>query len=120
MQREIEAAGFSTVILTPVPDVALAVCVPRIAAIEYPLGCTLGLPGDAVGQSAVLRATLSALASIQTPGEMVSLPFEWPTDSDGKFGEPPEPPPIVGHILRHPWLLPRLLRRDIPESKGKI
>ena len=97
------------------PEVALAVSAPRIAAIEYPLGRTLGQPGDAAGQLAVLRAILTALESIQTPGGIVHLPFEWPDLPGDKFGEPPSPPPIVGHILRHPWHLPRLLNRDVPE-----
>ena len=97
------------------PEVALAVSAPRIAAIEYPLGRTLGQPGDAAGQQAVLRAILAALESIQTPGGIVHLPFEWSDLPGDKFGEPPSPPPIVGHILRHPWHLPRLLNRDVPE-----
>jgi D-proline reductase (dithiol) PrdB len=98
--------------LTPIPDIALAVSAPRIAAIEYPLGRTLGQPGDVAGQMAVLRATLAALESIQTPGGIVHLPFEWTGDKERS--EPTEAPPIVGHIIRHPWLLPRLLKRDVP------
>jgi len=115
VQREIEAAGFSTIILTPIPEVTLSVCVPRTAAIEYPLGRTLGQPGDAAGQMAVLQATLRALESIQTPGGVVHLPFEWSENPKEVRDEPPGPPPIAEHILRHPWLLPRLLRRDVPE-----
>jgi hypothetical protein len=115
VQREIEAAGFATLILTPIPAVAQAVSVPRIAAIEYPLGRTLGQPGDAAGQMAVLRATLRALEDIQTPGGIVHLPFEWAEDPRTAAGEPPAPPPIVSHIIRHPWLLPRFLHRDVPE-----
>ena len=116
VQREIEAAGLSTIILTPVPALAQAVCAPRIAAIEYPLGRTLGRPGDAEGQLAVLRATLAALESVQTPGRVVVLPFTWPEDPKTAATEPPEAPPIVKHIVRHPWQLPRLLRRDVPEE----
>jgi hypothetical protein len=115
VQREIEAAGFSTIILTPVPDVALAVSAPRIAAIEYPLGRTLGRPNDVTGQMSVLRATLEALEQIQTPGGIVHLPFEWIDAAEDIPDEPPAPPPIVGYILRHPWQLPRLLKRDVPE-----
>jgi hypothetical protein len=92
--------------------------VPRIAAIEYPLGRTLGQPGDAAGQRAVLRATLAALESIQTPGGMVHLPFAWSEDGQpGEQGsqEKIEEPPIVRYILRHPWQLPRLLKRDVPQ-----
>ena len=108
-------AGFSTIILTPVPDIAMAVSVPRIAAIEYPLGRTLGQPGDQAGQMSVLRATLEALEYIQTSGEIVHLPFEWTVSIEDVLGEAPAPPPIVGHILSHPWQLPRLLKRDVPE-----
>lgn len=108
-------AGFSTIILTPIPALAQAVNVPRIAAIEYPLGRTLGQPGDAAGQLSVLRATLAALESIQTPGGIVHLPFTWPEDPKTATPEPPETPPIGKYITRHPWLLPRLLRREIPE-----
>jgi hypothetical protein len=66
----------------------------------------------------VLRATLSALENIQIPGGIVHLPFEWAGDTNPVSGEPVTAPPIVGHILRHPWQLPRLLRRDVPERGG--
>jgi hypothetical protein len=68
VQRELEAAGFTTITLTPVPDLTASVSVPRVAAIEYPLGRTLGQPCDAAGQKAVLEATLRALETIQTLG----------------------------------------------------
>jgi hypothetical protein len=102
--------------LTPIPDLARAVSAPRVAAIEYPLGRTLGQPGDAAGQLAVLRAVLAALESIRTPGELVHLPFEWVEDGRTFPGDKPDEPPIVKHILRHPWQLPRLLKRDVPEE----
>jgi hypothetical protein len=100
--------------LTPVPAVAQAVSAPRIAAIEYPLGRTLGQPGDVAGQLAVLRAVLNALESITTPGQTVDLPFEWVDGPDAFSGEPPVKPPIVDYILRHPWHLPNLLKRRVP------
>ena len=102
--------------LTPIPSLALAVSVPRAAAIEYPLGRTLGKPGDADGQRAVLRAVLHALEIIQTPGEIVHLPFAWNADPKDPYGEPPVAPPIARHIMTHPWQLPRLLRRDVPNE----
>lgn len=115
MQHELEAAGFCTICLTPIPDLTAAVSVPRIAAIEYPLGRTLGQPCDAVGQTAVLEATLCALESIQTPGEIVHLPFEWPEKPEDVHNEPAEPPPIARYIVRNPWQLPRLLSRNVPK-----
>lgn len=96
------------------PEVVKSVSAPRIAAIEYPLGRTLGQPNDAKGQMSVLRATLKALTDIQTPGGVVHFPFEWKVDPIELSGEPPVPPPIVGYILRHPWQVVRLLKREIP------
>jgi len=88
--------------------------VPRIAAIEYPLGRSLGQPCDAVGQMAVLEATLKALEIIQTPGEIVHLPFEWPEAPKEVHDLKPVDPPIGRYLARHPWFLPRLLSRKVP------
>jgi glycine reductase complex component B subunit gamma len=114
VQRELEAAGFSTITLTPVADLTASVSVPRIAAIEYPLGRTLGQPCDAAGQMAVLEATLQALENIHTPGEIVNLPFEWPQTPKETRTDPPQPPPIARYLVRNPWFLPRLLSRNVP------
>ena len=61
VQREIEAAGFSTISLSMMPELTASAGAPRIAAIEHPFGMTLGRPGDVAGQLAVLRATLRAM-----------------------------------------------------------
>ncbi|PKO13452.1 MAG: hypothetical protein CVU39_18780 [Chloroflexi bacterium HGW-Chloroflexi-10] len=95
------------------PDVAAALGVPRLAAIEYPLGRTLGQPGDSEGQMAVLRAVLQALQDIQVPGGQVHLPFEWPRDARDLPGDVP-PPPIVGYIMKHPLKIKNLLERNVP------
>lgn len=79
------------------------------------MGRTLGQPGDSAGQLAVLRATLAALENIRVPGEAIHLPFEWTQDGTPDSGEKLEEPPIVKHIMRHPWLLPRLLKRQVPD-----
>lgn len=115
MQRELETAGFTTITLTPVPELTASVSVPRIAAIEYPLGRTLGQPCDAVGQMAVLEATLRALESIQTPGEIIHLPFEWHESPKEVRNHPREEPPIARYLARNPWSLPRLLSRNVPK-----
>ena len=97
------------------PDLTASVSVPRLSAIEYPLGRTLGQPGDVAGQLAVLRATLNALETIQTPGGCVNLPFEWPELPNAVHNHPVEKPPITSYIVKHPWMLPRLLSRDVPK-----
>jgi hypothetical protein len=115
VQREIEAANFSTISLSMIPELTASAGVPRIAAIEHPFGLTMGLPGDVARQSAVLRGALRALAKIARPGEVVHLPLEW--DSSLKVNtEPPESPPIARHLALHPWQLPKFLNRTPPEG----
>ncbi|MGA2195719.1 MAG: hypothetical protein ABSH40_10645 [Bryobacteraceae bacterium] len=115
VQREIEAAGFSTVSLSMIPELTASAGAPRIAAIEHPFGMTLGRPGDAVGQLAVLRATLRAMETMAKPGEVVHLPFEFASAEKLALG-PPMAPPIARYLVRHPWTLPRFLNRTPPVS----
>ena len=117
VQREIEAAGFSTIALSHIPDLTASCGVPRLAAIERPSGVGFGAPGDSAGQSAVLRATLDALAQIDAPGTVVPLPFAWQEPAEKLNLHPTQQPPIVQYITRHVWDLPRLLRRDPPLSR---
>lgn len=114
MQREIEAAGIATIILSNIPDLTASVSPPRIAAIENPCGRTLGQSGDAEGQSAVLRAVLAALSEIVAPGGISHLPYRWPEEVP--YRDEMDPPPIAKYLKRHPWDLRRLLNRDVPEK----
>ena len=104
----------STITLSSIPDLTSAVGVPRLAAIEYPLGYLLGQPGDRMGQTAVLRSTLQALAEIREPGSVSHLPFEWPASARRLSARPPKTPPISKYLLRHPWLIPNLFSREVP------
>ena len=114
VQREIEAAGFSTISLSMMPELTKSVGVPRIAAIERPFGLTLGLPQDAKRQLAVLRATLRALEEISQPGTVVHLPFDWePGEKLNIY--PSQAPPIARFLRRHPWYFPKFLNRTPPE-----
>lgn len=92
-----------------------AVSTPRIAGIEHPFGQTVGDPGDVITQTAVLRATLSALQTIEKPGKVVHLPFKW-TGNPNEIEHTIEPPPISNYLVRHPWHVRNLLKREIPEK----
>ena len=115
-QREIEAAGITTISLSNIPDLTAAVGVPRIAAIEQPFGQIVGKPGDKDGQRAVLRGALEAVEEMKVPGSIKHLPFEWSGTAKEARSHLPEPPPIVGYLKRHPWHLPRLLSRNVPRE----
>ena len=113
VQREIEAAGFSTISLSIMPELTASAGAPRIAAIEHPFGMTIGRPGDAAGQLAVLRAALRAMGAMCEPSEVVHLPFDWTSTEKLALG-PPAPPPIARYLVGHPWALPRFLNRTPP------
>jgi hypothetical protein len=117
-QRVLEAAGIATVGLSMIPDLTRAVGVPRLAGIGYPMSRPMGRPGDADGQRAVLRAMLGLLESATGPGAYVELPFEWPESPararSASRGVPP--PPIVGLLLKKPWLLANLYSGRIPDG----
>jgi len=116
VQREIEAAGFTTVSLSPIPALTASLSIPRLVAIEYPLGRSLGRPGDAAGQLAVLRAALAAAETMSAAGSIHHLPFEWPdSPKTVRKQEVKPPPPIVSCLQRHPWQLRNLLSRTVPD-----
>jgi hypothetical protein len=115
VQREIESAGIATVSLSNIPDLTASVGVPRLVAIEYLFGRTVGMPNDADGQREVVRATLQAAAEMKQGRDVVHLPFEWLEPPKRARAHPRQPPPIVQHLRRHPWDLPKLLLWDVPE-----
>jgi hypothetical protein len=58
----------STVALSMTPEFSREVGIPRVAAIEYPYGRTVGEVDDAEGQRQVLMAALSFLEKAEAPG----------------------------------------------------
>ena len=99
------------------PELTASTGAPRIAGVERPFGLTVGLPNDASGQLAVLRATLQALAAISEPGGVADLQLEW--NHGAKLNiYPPQLPPIASYMRRHPWAFPRFFSRTPPEPTG--
>jgi D-proline reductase (dithiol) PrdB len=117
LQREIEAAGITTIILSYIPDLSAAVSAPRVAGIGYPGGRSLGAPNDREGQRKVLRAALKALVEIDQPGGVVHLPFVWPEAPKQARALPAVPPPIVTYLHSHPEHLENLFTRQIPPDQ---
>ena len=77
MQRAIEAAGIPTVIIAALPPVVKQAGSPRAAAPIVPMGANAGAPHDDEMQRAIVKATLNLLETIETPGKVVSLPYEY-------------------------------------------
>lgn len=117
VQHEIEKAGLTTITLSAIPEFTASASVPRIAAIEYPSGRTLGMPVDVDGQMAVLRAVFQALETIKTPGSVIHLPFEWPESRrEVLAAQKGESPPITQFLMKKPTYLPKFIKRDIPAA----
>ncbi len=110
--RAIEAAGVATGVLSWIPETTESVGAPRVLGIGYPGSVPFGVPGDAVGQSAVLAAALEATVAMREPGGRIDPPFEWPARR--RVPKPAVPPPITRAIYKRPWLYLKLLKGDIP------
>ena len=78
--RFLEENGFATVVLTMTPDFHREIGIPRVAAIEFPYGRTVGAVDDVDGQRQVLLKTLAFLETADAPGAVCHLPFSWPEE----------------------------------------
>jgi hypothetical protein len=100
LARWIEEAGIPTVVVTMMPDVALAA--PRVVGVEFPFGHPFGLPGDRALQRRVLETALTVLAGASASGTRVDVDVEWPQPLREAYRawQPAEPSPIVAAMLR--------------------
>lgn len=112
--RVIEAAGIPTAVHSWIPEMPMSVGAPRVVGIGYPGSVPFGLPGDAEGQRAVLKASIEAAAAMTEPSSRVDLAFEWPQGTP--VPKPQQPSPIGRAIMRRPWLYFSFVNGDIPES----
>ena len=86
-------------------SITAAVNPPRAVYLDFPLGHTAGKPHDPAQQTQILRDTLDALVSIDTPGAIRRLPYRW-ADDDAWKDRVMRPDPGVSvaeeRIERHP------------------
>jgi hypothetical protein len=97
--RYLEGRGFSTIVLTPIPEFHNQVGIPRSAAIEYPFGRLLGQPGDREGQREILFSVLEVLRDGRSPGEVRHLPYVWPEEPKKAEWQPLEMSPLIKFYL---------------------
>ena len=77
VQRAIEAAGIPTIIIAALPPVVRQTGSPRAVAPLVPMGANAGEPNNVEMQTAIVKATLEALVSIESAGKVVPLPYEY-------------------------------------------
>lgn len=100
LARELEAAGFSTVLVTMMPYWVEKIGVPRTLAVEFPFGQTLGQPGQMDQQMRVIREALTVLEESTFSNTIIHSPEVWPVDQKEayKAWQPPEPSPIIAEL----------------------
>ena len=79
IQREVEAAGISTISISLSKEVTAKVNPPRAVYTGFPLGHPLGFPGQSSLQMRILGQTLRFLETIDSPGSLIEFD---PTDTD--------------------------------------
>lgn len=77
VQRAIEAAGISTIIIAALPPIAKQQGAPRIAAAHVPIGSNAGEPNNVEMQTAIIKDSLQAVVEMKEFGEMRLLPYEY-------------------------------------------
>jgi len=71
---------------------------PRAVYLDFPLGRTAGKANDKPLQRKIMIDTLSALDSIQAPGTIRELPYQWSVDDAWKdLAMRPDPDRSAGH-----------------------
>jgi hypothetical protein len=82
--REIESQGIPTLSLSSALSITRSVNPPRAVFLDFPLGHTAGRPHDEDLQDAIVEAALNAFETMETPGSIHRLPFQWADDDTWK------------------------------------
>ena len=90
--REIEGRGIPTCSLTSALSITQAVRPPRAVHVDFPLGHTAGKPGEPDLQYAIVSDALKAFETLESPGQVVRLPYAWGEDDVWKETSPPAEP----------------------------
>jgi hypothetical protein len=63
--------------MTSALDITQSVKAPRAVFVDFPLGHQTGKPNDRELQRNIVRDAMRAFETINTPGEIVRLPYVW-------------------------------------------
>lgn len=75
--RILEEEGIPTVMVMTYRDVAEIMRPPRSVYVHFPIGLTLGEPGNAAQQHVVIADALNQLQKAKKPGNLRVLPYRW-------------------------------------------
>ena len=110
--RAVEAAGIPTVVLNSIWSFQKTVGMPRIAAIEFPMGRALGDVGEHALHRDILLDTLAVFEKAPEPGWVEPLPYRWPHPPEETVWLPDPPPPMLVIVREnYPQMAERAKRR---------
>jgi hypothetical protein len=77
IQRMAEEAGIATVSMGNEPERMAKIKPPRALRVRFGRGSMFGEPGNAVRQRRIVMDALEALRTMDTPGTVRELPYQW-------------------------------------------
>lgn len=97
LARTFEAAGLSTILITPMPIWAEQIGTPRTLAVEFPFAQILGQPNQVEQQRQVIAQALHVLENATQPGMIEHSTESWlqPTSQAIQEWQPLQASPIV-------------------------
>lgn len=80
--RVLEENGQATIVHATGRDVVAQACPPRATFVNFPMGNAFGKVHDTAMQTQVLRHVLEAAETLEAPGTIIDLPFDWGGEFD--------------------------------------
>jgi hypothetical protein len=80
--RVVEESGIPTISVSSARDITELVKPPRSVFVNFPLGHETGKPFDRDLQMEIVKDAFEALKTIEEPGAIVDLPYEWEEGDD--------------------------------------
>ncbi len=98
LARVVEEVGVCTVYVGSIRDMMAQVKPPRPAFVNFPMGHQCGRAFDKELQTNIIKDALNTLKTLQEPGQIVDLPYDWGEEftydmSDMKRELPPDQQP---------------------------
>lgn len=107
-------------VLNSIWSVQRAVGMPRVAAIEFPMGRALGDVGEFALHRQILMDALALFESAPEPGWVEHLPHRWPHPPEETSWLPDPPPPYL-LVIRENWreMVERQRERHLRRTASK-
>ena len=98
LTRVVEEVGVCTVYVGSVRDMMAQVKPPRPVFVNFPMGHQCGKAFDRELQMSIIKDALNTLKTLQEPGQITDLPYEWGEEyvyapTTGELPADQQPPP---------------------------